>query len=329
MICATECTNRVKSDTNKSESIQNEFLEFLYFIFQDKATNHNSICAFDTTNNPIDSTKLNNIVEAEYHMTRISTLLIGFFVAFTIRTYSSYTIRFLPTVNSFCIAMGSFISTKKGIDENKIFIDFDNRKLSLKQFKKDITRYYFLSWAMCFCRISPPLMRSLPSPGAFNKKKLLTKLEYNKLKISELRTDNECWIENWPMPLFWINKMISSIGKGEKATDKDGNAIDCVKFGETKELGIAIFKTKDQLEILSKQYYYGPPDLMLQCITLAIYSVVFLGMIAAQPTISCSEIGILTKLIGAFPLFYCVKYVLLIGWLKTAKHLTNPFGDDA
>jgi hypothetical protein len=34
------------------------------------------------------------------------------------------------------------------------------------------------------------------------------------------------------------------------------------------------------------------------------------------------------KLLGAFPLYYCVKYILLIGWLKTAKDLQNPFGED-
>ena len=329
-ICATKCDNVAnKFKEDESEQNNNEFLEFLHYTFQDRITNQSMFCASNKHQNQIDGQNLNTLIEAEYHMTRISTLLIGFFVAFTIRTYSSYTIRFLPTVNSFCIAMGSLLSVKKGANEDELLIDFGNRKLSLKQFKKDITRYYFLSWAMCFCRISPPLMRSFPNPGSFNKKKLLTKLEYNKLKVSELRTDNDCWLENWPMPLFWINKMICSIGKGAKAIDKEGNVVEDVKFGETKELGIAIFKTKDQLEILSKQHHYGPPDLMLQCITLAIYSVIFLGTIAAQPTISCSEERFVTKLIGAFPLFYCVKYILLIGWLKTAKHLQNPFGEDA
>ena len=330
IICDSECANNVnKRNETQSDSTINGFVKFFFFIVQNKATNQSNFCVSDLFRNNTNDAKLDSIVEAEYHMTRISTLLIGFFVAFTIRTYSSYTIKFLPTVNSFCISMGSFISIKRGINEEEVFIDFENRLLSLKQFKKDIARYFFLSWAMCFCRISPPLMRSLPNPEAFNKKKLLTKLEYNKLKILELRTENDCWLENWPMPLFWINRMICSIGKGPKAMNENGDIVDGVTFGETKELGISLFKTKDQLEILSKQYYHGPPDLMLQCVTLAIYSVVFLGIIAAQPAISCLDGRYYQNMLGAFPLFYCVKYILLIGWLKTAKHLTNPFGDDA
>ena len=328
-ICDSECVRNVNErNESQSDSKINGFVQFFFFIIQNKVTNQSNICVNDLLPNNNNGAKIDSIVEAEYHMTRISTLLIGFFVAFTIRTYSSYTIKSLPTVNSFCIAMGSFISVKRGINEEEVFVDFENRLLSLKQFKKDITRYFFLSWAMCFCRISPPLIRSLPNPEAFNKKKLLTKLEYNKLKILELRTENDCWLENWPMPLFWINKMICSIGKGSKTMNKNGDIAHGVTFGETKELGITLFKTKDQLETLSKQYYHGPPDLMLQCITLALYSVIFLGIIAAQPSISCLDDNSYPNLLGAFPLFYCVKYILLIGWLKTAKHLTNPFGDD-
>jgi hypothetical protein len=91
---------------------------------------------------------------------------------------------------------------------------------------------------------------------------------------------------------------------------------------------IAVFKFKEQLEALSKQYHNRTPDLMLQCITLALYSIILLGTFAAQSSFSCSEGASFAKFIVDFPLYYCVKYILLIGWLKTAKDLQNPFGED-
>merc|ERR1712150_357629 len=34
------------------------------------------------------------------------------------------------------------------------------------------------------------------------------------------------------------------------------------------------------------------------------------------------------QIIYNFPMFQCIKYILLFGWLKTAKDLQNPFGTD-
>lgn len=69
---------------------------------------------------------------------------------------------------------------------------------------------------------------------------------------------------------------------------------------------------------------------MLQCITLALYFFISLGVFAGQ-TMSFHEgdkRSMWEKLLSSFPFYYCVKYILLIGWLKTAKDLQTPFGED-
>ena len=85
-ICDSECANNVnKRNETQSDSKINGFVKFFFFIVQNKATNQSNFCVSDLFSNNTNDAKLDSIVEAEYHMTRISTLLIGFFVAFTIR----------------------------------------------------------------------------------------------------------------------------------------------------------------------------------------------------------------------------------------------------
>ena len=69
---------------------------------------------------------------------------------------------------------------------------------------------------------------------------------------------------------------------------------------------------------------------MRECVTIALYFFMFLGVLGAQGVIfhPADNRTMIEKLIFDFPLIYCVKYLLLIGWLKTAKDLQNPFGED-
>ena len=259
-------------------------------------------------------------------MTRIVTLLIGFYVGFFVRTWWQQ-VRLFPSIDSLCMAIQSFICVDGGIEEDAVGIKIGMKRTSLKQFKKDIARLFLLSWCMCLCRISKPLKDAFPKPEAFNKKQLLTKKEYSQLKTD---TDDDCWLEKWSTPLLWINKMIHSVGRDTEVKDFTGHVESGARFKDAKEIGITIFRVKEHLQSLSNQFYYRIPDLMLQCISIALYFFIFLGIFAGQgiefnPD---DDRNLLEVLICHFPFYYCVKYILLIGWLKAAKDLQNPFGED-
>ena len=147
-------------------------------------------------------------------------------------------------------------------------------------------------------------------------------------------SNDDCWLEKWTTPLLWVNKMVRSVDKNIKITDDMGEPISLTagvaRFDDAKEVGIAISKLKDNLQILSNQYYFKVPDLMLQCISYALYFFMVIGVFAAQGEAfhPNDDRNIAQKLIADFPFYYCVKYSLLIGWLKAAKDLQNPFGED-
>ena len=101
--------------------------------------------------------------EKEHNMTRVLTLLVGFYVGFIMRTWWQQ-LRMIPTIDALCMAIGSWIAVDSGTDENNALIKIDHRKLSIKQFKKDFVRYYLLAWTMCLCRISQPLKERFPKP---------------------------------------------------------------------------------------------------------------------------------------------------------------------
>ena len=288
-----------------------------------RATNNTDFCANYVKNNLPWR-------EKEKNMTRILTFLIGFYVGFIIRNYWQ-SLRYLPTFDSLCLGMGSFVFVSRSVDESKYGIKIENVWISLKQFKKDIVRLSILSWTMCMCRISRSLKMKFMEPLSFNAKKLLTYQEYEMLMTP---SNDDCWLEKWTTPLLWVNKMVRSVGKNIKITDDMGEPIGSTegvaRFDDAKEVGIAISKLKDNLQILSNQYYFKVPDLMLQCISYALYFFMVIGVFAAQGEAfhPNDDRNIAQKLIADFPFYYCVKYSLLIGWLKAAKDLQNPFGED-
>ena len=262
----------------------------------------------------------------EHSMTRILTLLVGFYVAFIVRTWWEQ-IRILPTIDSLCIAMGAFISVDSCVKEDEVVIDVDDKVISLKQFKKDIARYFLLSWTMCMCRISKPLKAAFPGPESYGKKQLLTKKEFDQLTTG---IDDDCWLERWSIPFVWVDKLVTSIGKETNARDLKGHVVKGVRFKDAKEIAISLYKFKDQLQGLRNQHQYQIPHLMSQCITFALVFFMFLGVFAGH------EMGFhpddeetcFVKLLKDFPFYYCVKYALLISWLKAAKDLQHPFGAD-
>ena len=263
--------------------------------------------------------------EKEHSMTRVLTLLLGFYVGFVVRAWWTK-LRILPSMDSLCIAIGGFICIDSHINEDEVFIKLDQRKISIKQFKKDIVRLFLLSWTMCMSRASKPLKALFPKAKDFSDKQLLTTMEYKQLTTC---TKDDCWLEKWSTPLIWVIKMVNSIDKNTKVTDADGNVEEGVKFKEVKDIAIALYKFKDQLQSLSNQHFYKIPDLMLQCISFSLYfSFMFLGVFAGQGMVFDPEDdrSLFERLLADFPIYYCVKYGLLISWLRAAQDLQSPFG---
>ena len=88
---------------------------------------------------------------------------------------------------------------------------------------------------------------------------------------------------------------------------------------------------EERLKKKTAQYYFQIPGLMHQVINIALYFFLGLGVFAGQDIMHYyrdESMPLIGKLVFNFPLYYCAKYVLLIGWIKIAKDLQNPFGDD-
>ena len=261
--------------------------------------------------------------QKEVILTRILTFLIGFYVSFIVRNWWQQ-LKTFPAIDTLCISMASFIAVDSQYKEKEVEVQINRKRMSVKKFKKDIVRLFLLSWTMCFCRISTRLRRKFKSPKVFNSMRLLTRKEYKQLKTK----NEDGWLEKWSTPLLWANKLICTVDKEMK--DTKGNLQTFVQIKETKDVGLALFKFKDALQQLTNQYYFKIPGLMHQVICTALYFFLGLGVLAGQGTVYHTEdkLSLIGKLVFNFPLYYCMKYVLLIGWIKIAKDLQNPFGDD-
>ena len=323
LILTTICTQKSfdKDAVSEVKDSTNTFRPWVMFFL---SREHESINSYEFCKNYAE----NNVTwnEKERNMTRFLTFLIGFYVGFIVRNYWQI-LRYFPTIDSLCIGIGSFVIVSPGVDENKAGIKIDNSWISIKQLKKDIVRLTLLSWTMCMSRISKNLKSKFMEPVDYNRKKLLTYQEYEQLTT---QTDDDCWLEKWTIPLVWVNKIVSNVNKDTKVTDENGTVKIGVRFDAPKQVGDAIYKIKDKLQMLSNSYDFFIPHIMLQCITLAMYFFMFLGVFASQGQVFDPHDNrtIAVKLLCDFPLYFCVKYCLLIGWLKAAKDLQNPFGED-
>ena len=88
-----------------------------------------------------------------------------------------------------------------------------------------------------------------------------------------------------------------------------------------------LLNLQDALDQLSKEYYNPLPGLINEVIVFAMYFFMSIGIIAGQGFHSDTP-DFFDKMILNFPLYFCTKYTLLLGWIKLAKDLQNPYGDD-
>ena len=139
--------------------------------------------------------------------------------------------------------------------------------------------------------------------------------------------ESDLWTEKWMSPLLWISKIANDIGK-----EIDKNKVQIKDF---KEFGVALGKFVADLERIEKFHQYTMPQSIISAVTMAMYFYVLLGVITSQDlegsitSDTDTVLEIVSRNFYDFPLFQCVKYVLLFAWIQTAYQLQNPFGDDA
>ena len=183
-----------------------------------------------------------------------------------------------------------------------------------------IGRYCLLSWAMCMSMVSIPLRNKLKGPEDFKSKELLTNAEYSKLRT---KNDTDVWRKKWSVPILWANNLIC---EAEESAKING---DLVVIKESKEIINSLNKFLQELEHVLMFRENPTPHLILQAITIGAYCWFLFGLIASQGLMNVeSGNTIAVCLVANFPGLSCLKYILIFGWLKTAKYLTNPFGED-
>ena len=264
---------------------------------------------------------LNTWRREDRDFTKILTFLIGFYLSFTVRCWLKQ-MESLPKIDGVCMVLDSISDKRRGkldiINENSG--DENPAKVSAKQIRRRIARLCMLSWTMCLSRISTRLKSQFETPIHYNKKGLMTNHEY--LQLNGI-AGSDCYIEKWSLPLLWVKRIIYGIGKDPK--------YDNVEIKDPKELNIAISKFQSELQKMCSPYYHRIPSLVIEVLTCALYFSVLLGIFAGHgPTYHNKEntIAYWAQIIYNFPMFQCIKYILLFGWLKTAKDLQNPFGTD-
>ena len=175
--------------------------------------------------------------------------------------------------------------------------------------------------------INNRLKNKYPKAEDFIKKRLLTENEHKLLKTKT----EDGWLIKWATPQLWVNRMICNVDKDVKSLNPHIKDIEKrVKIKEPKEIGISLFKYKDDLQRISNQYNFTLPCLMRHVISIALYFYILLGTVAGQGNIFHLEnkLSIFGKLASNFPLYYVIKHLLLVGWLSTATDLQNPYGED-
>ena len=256
------------------------------------------------------------LVDKEALFSKILTLLLGFYVAFTVERWWRQ-VSLLPRMDPICLTLEGCMWWDPGKNESEVFIEKD---LNVIQFKKTIARYCLLSFTMCMSTISKPLRKKFRRPRDFNKALLLSIDEYNILKS---KYGGDGWKTKWSVPLLWANAMINRACN--RPQDKDS-----VKFRFTREILKELKIFQRSLRDLSDYNTYHVPNLVIRGITLGIWFWFGMGIFASEGLLTSlgHDISLSSALLFNFPLMHCIQYIMLFGWLHTATFLQNPFGND-
>ena len=158
---------------------------------------------------------------------------------------------------------------------------------------------------------------------AFIDKGLMTKEEYDIIAAGKQSEDGKLdgWIDKWALPLTWASQMVNQSfnAKGSKEVPKD-----------SKEIIVPLNAFQTDLLKIVTTFENRLPKIQTQAVQVAVWAFITLGVIAGQQTSNRFEVPHLGwgVLVINFPLIELVKYALIIGWMKVAIFLQNPFGKD-
>ena len=259
--------------------------------------------------------QIRKLADKEALFSKILTLLLGFYVAFTIERWWRQ-VSLLPRIDSICLTLEGCVwcdPRKKEID-----ILVPEEGINVIQFKQTVARYCLLSFTMCMSMISQPLRKKFRKPQNFNQALLLSFEEYNVLKS---KYGGDGWKTKWTVPLLWANSMICRASAEPK---------DDLKFKYTREIIRELKIFQRNLRDLSDFNTYHVPNLVIRGITLGIWFWFCMGIFASEGLLTSlgHDISLPSALVLNFPLMHCIQYIMLFQWLHTATFLQNPFGKD-
>ena len=260
--------------------------------------------------------QIRKLADKEALFSKILTLLLGFYVAFTIERWWRQ-VSLLPRLDSICLTLEGCMWCDPEKEETDVLVETG---MNFLQFKQTIARYCLLSFTMCMSMISQPLRMKFRKPKEFNQARLLSFEEYDVLKS---KYGGDGWKTKWTHPLLWANAMICRASKNPKDADH-------VKFQYTREIIRELKIFQRNLRDLSDFNTYHVPNLVIRGITLGIWFWFCMGIFASEGLLTSlnHDISLPAALFMNFPLMHCVQYIMLFQWLHTATFLQNPFGKD-
>ena len=151
----------------------------------------------------------------------------------------------------------------------------------------------------------------------------MTEEEYNTIASGKPTEDGKLdgWIDKWALPLTWASQLVNQNfqKKGDKEVPKD-----------TKEIIVPLNVFQNDLLKIVTTFENRLPKIQTQAVQFAVWVFIGLGVIAGQQTSNRFDVYQLGwgVLVINFPFIELVKYALIIGWMKVAIYLQNPFGKD-
>lgn len=167
---------------------------------------------------------------------------------------------------------------------------------------EDIMRYSLLAYVLCTRNLSKVMKKEFPGGLELEKSGLATSAE---LKALEVVGPLEVV---WSIPLNWAMFRLKESRKSK------------VISSDHKELYSAINSLFNNLKNLECHDKVPIPAVYSQVVHLAVYLYFALAIIGNQEIREDPDIY--------FPVYLVLKFIFFVGWLKVARAIRNPFGDD-
>uniref|UniRef100_A0A915E4E8 Bestrophin homolog n=1 Tax=Ditylenchus dipsaci TaxID=166011 RepID=A0A915E4E8_9BILA len=171
--------------------------------------------------------------------------------------------------------------------------------------KRNIIRYAVLSQTLVFRDISIPVRKRFPQIESIVQSGIMTQKEFEIFERKEMQ-DNKYWV-----PIQWAMMLVL------KARQEDKICNDVIMFNIMEK--IKQFRT--DLQYLCCYDWVPVPMAYPQIVFLAVRFYFFCQLIARQ-SLPIDELDIFV------PIMTFMELLLLVGWLKVAEALLNPFGED-